>query len=208
MFGGRLGPLRLLGVDSTGPRWPLLVIDHEALIIRPPEAHDFAAWADLRGKSRAFLERWEPLWPQDDLTRAAYRRRMRRYTHEIEQDEAYPFFVVLKDQQTLVGGLTLGNIRRGAAQSGTLGYWMGEAFAGKGLMSTAVALVCRLGFLHLKLERIEAACLPENAASIRLLEKSGFRREGLARQYLDIAGRRRDHLLYALLAGDHPAGAA
>jgi len=202
MFAGRLAPLRFLGVDPGGPRWPLLVLETEALLIRPPATGDFAAWSSLRGQSRAFLEPWEPLWPGDDLTQTSYRRRLKRYAQEIEQDEAYPFFVFLKGGATLVGGLTLGNIRRGASRTGTLGYWMGAPHAGKGLMTEAVREVCRLGFVHLKLARIEAACLEDNAGSIRLLEKTGFRREGLARSYLEIAGRRRDHLLFARLPGD------
>lgn len=202
MLGGRLAPLRLLGVDPAAPRWPMLVLRAGDLVVRPPLMDDFGEWAQLRAESRNFLERWEPVWPQDDLTRSAFRRRIRRYNAEIDNDEAYPFFICLGESQRIVGGLTLGNIRRGAAQTATLGYWMGEAHAGKGYMGRAVAAVRRLAFGPLRLERIEAACLPENAVSIHLLEKAGFQREGLARNFLAIAGQRRDHLLFALLATD------
>lgn len=202
MLGGRLAPLRLLGVDSGALRWPMLAIEVGDLTIRPPQMDDFAAWSTLRAQSRDFLAPWEPLWPEDDLTRPSFRRRIRRYQSEIDSDEAYPFFVFRTADMMLLGGLTLGNVRRGAAQSASLGYWMGENFAGQGIMGHSVAAVCRLGFNKLRLERIEAACLEENAASTRLLEKAGFQREGLARSYLNIAGRRRDHLLFALLSSD------
>lgn len=202
MLRGRLAPLMLLGLDPAATRWPMLMIEHGDLMIRPPLLDDFGDWAALRQQSRTFLAPWEPIWPDDDLTRTSFRRRIRRYGQEIERDEAYPFLIFRRCDQTLLGGLTLGNIRRGAAQTGTLGYWMGAPFANKGIMSQAVGMICRLGFLQLKLDRIEAACLPENAASIRLLEKAGFQREGMARHYLTIAGIRRDHLLFALLASD------
>ncbi|MCA0424937.1 MAG: GNAT family N-acetyltransferase [Proteobacteria bacterium] len=180
----------------------MLVLNAGDLVIRPPQMDDFAAWAQLRADSRDFLERWEPVWPLDDLTRNAFRRRIRRYGAEIDNDEAYPFFIFQGPERRLVGGLTLGNIRRGAAQSGTIGYWMGVAHAGKGIMSRAVVAVSRLAFGPLRLERIEAACLPENAVSIHLLEKAGFQREGVARNFLAIAGNRRDHILFAMLATD------
>lgn len=176
-----------------------------------PHDQDYSAWADLRGSSRAFLQPWEPIWPEDDLTPAAYRRRMARLRREIFADQTYPFFLfehvgvgsASNDQPgRLLGGLTLSNIRRRAAMTATLGYWMGALHAGKGLMSRAIPALCRHAFRHFALERIEAACLPENLASIRVLEKSGFRREGLARQYLSIAGVRRDHLLFAILKSD------
>ena len=199
---GRFAPLRLFGVDAGKPRWPTLVLTTETLIIRPPELDDYPAWAALRDESRHFLMRWEPLWPEDDLSRTAFRRRIKRYQTEIDRDESYPFFLFRAEDGRLMGGITLGNVRRGAAQAGTLGYWMGERFAGQGYMRRAVTRVCHCAFDQLGLSRIEAACLPENAVSIHLLEKAGFGREGLARSYLNIAGERRDHILFALLADD------
>lgn len=203
--GGRFQPLRLLGVEPAGPRWPSLVVAGGDLVLRPPESADYGAWRELRESSRSFLEPWEPLWPADDLTRPAFRRRTRRYEAEIQADEAYPFFIFASGTGLLLGGLTLGNVRRGAAQSATAGYWMGQAYAGRGIMSQALGLACRFGFQRLGLERIEAACLPGNQASIRVLEKAGFRREGFARSFLNIAGKRQDHVLFALLATDQPA---
>jgi ribosomal-protein-alanine N-acetyltransferase len=174
----------------------------EGVTLRAPQNADYSEWAVLREASRDFLTPWEPTWPVDDLTRAAFRRRIRRYSEDQRSDLAYPFFIFRKSDQVLVGGLTLANIRRGCAQAGSLGYWMGAPYARKGYMSAAVAALIPFAFATLRLHRIEAACIPANAASIRLLEKTGFRREGFARQYLCIDGVWQDHLLYARLKDD------
>lgn len=170
--------------------------------LRAPEMRDFEEWAALRERSRAFLAPWEPIWPDSDLTRSAFRARMRRYARDVRTDAAYPYFIVRQSDGALVGGLTLGQVRRGVSQAASLGYWMGEPYAGKGMMTAAVRALAPFVFQTLRLRRIEAACLPTNTASIRLLERVGFVREGYARSYLCIAGDWRDHLLYALLATD------
>jgi [ribosomal protein S5]-alanine N-acetyltransferase len=189
---------------KPGALRPELSLVGDGLHIRPPQMADFEIWAALRLQSRDFLQPWEPAWPLDDLTRGAFRRRLDRYTRELERNEAFPFFVFRAADRVLVGGLNLTNVRRGAASMASLGYWMGEPFAGRGVMTNAVRLVTQLAFDRLDLRRIEAACLPENAASVRLLEKTGFRKEGLAREYLSINGQWRDHLLFAKLSGDNP----
>ena len=125
-----------------------------------------------------------------------------RYQREIQEDTAYPFFVFREADSVLVGGLTLGMVRRGVSQAATLGYWMGAPYAGKGLMTSAVGTAAGYAFDQLRLRRIEAACVPGNAPSRRLLEKVGFLREGYAREYLCINGVWQDHLLYALLRSD------
>jgi [ribosomal protein S5]-alanine N-acetyltransferase len=193
---------RLLAVFGSNAGDPRLTFETARLLIRPPRMEDFESWAVLRSASRAFLEPWEPIWPQDDLTRAAFKRRISRIEDEAAADMAYSFFLFTRDDARLVGGANLNNVRRRAAQMATLGYWMGAPFAGQGLMTEAVGAVVPFAFRLLKLERIEAACIPENLASVRVLEKTGFRREGLAREYLAIAGQRRDHLLFARLASD------
>jgi len=163
---------------------------------------DYLAWAALREESRAFLTPWEPTWPLDDLTRSAFRRRIRRYMQDIREDAAYPFFIFDSRDDTLVGGVTLSNVRRGVTQSASLGYWVGADRARQGYMSASVAALVPFVFDQLGLHRLEAACLPSNAASIRLLEKVGFSREGFARRYLRINGIWQDHLLYAMLTDD------
>ena len=146
--------------------------------LRPAEMRDFEEWAALRDSSRTFLSAWEPVWPSDDLTRAAFRRRLRLHAEEMSRDEAYPF-LVFREDEVMVGGLTIGQIRRGVAQTATLGYWMGEAYAGRGYMSRAVRAAADFVFSTLRLHRLEAACLPHNEASMRLLESVGFQRRGL-----------------------------
>ena len=180
----------------------LPAIGGDGVVLRAPQMSDCAEWAALREESRDFLTPWEPTWPANDLTRASFRRRIKRYAEDQRSDLAYPFFIFRKSDQILVGGLTLANIRRGCAQAGSLGYWMGAAHARKGYMTTAVNAMLPFAFGTLRLHRVEAACIPANVASIRLLEKTGFRREGFARQYLCIDGVWQDHLLFARLKDD------
>jgi len=174
----------------------------DSVVLRAPQMSDYAEWAALREASRDFLTPWEPTWPPDDLTRASYRRRIRRYAEDQRSDLAYPLFVFRKSDNVLLGGLTLANIRRGCAQAGNLGYWMEAAYSRQGYMTAAVKLVIPFAFETLRLHRVEAACIPGNVASVRLLEKTGFRREGFAREYLCIDGAWQDHLLYARLKHD------
>ena len=177
-------------------------ISGDGVVLRAPQMADHAEWAALREASRDFLKPWEPTWPPDDLTRASFRRRIKRYAEDLRCDLAYPLFLFRKNDNALVGGLTLANIRRGCAQTGSLGYWMGQTYARRGYMTAAVRAVIPFALETLRLHRIEAACIPANAASIRLLEKTGFRREGFAREYLCIDGAWQDHLLYAHLKHD------
>jgi len=181
---------------------PLPPIEGDGVVLRTPQMTDFAPWSALREMSRDFLTPWEPTWPNDDLSRAAFRQRMRRYAEDQRTDQAYPFFVMRKEDNALVGGLVLANIRRGVAQSGSLGYWVGVPHARRGYMTAALRALVPAAFDILRLHRLEAACIPTNVASIRLLEKSGFQREGYAREYLCINGIWQDHLLYARLRVD------
>lgn len=197
--------LRVLG-GHEGTRILRDPFGRAPVLLRNPQPYDYAAWAALRAQSRDFLQPWEPLWARDELSRSAYRRRLRRYAREMREDRAYPFFVFRESDGELLGGATLSNVRRGVAMACSLGYWMGAPHAGKGYMSAAVPLLLGFAFADLGLHRVEAACLPTNAASRRLLEKAGFEREGYARRYLRIAGDWQDHLLFARLAGPSPAG--
>lgn len=170
--------------------------------LRAPQSGDFADWAALRETSRDFLVPWEPTWPPDDLTRSAFRRRLKRYAEDQRGDLAYAFLIFRSEDNAMVGGLTLANIRRGVAQAGSIGYWIGAPYARKGYMTAAVRALIPYGFTTLRLHQLEAACIPDNTASIRLLEKTGFRREGYARSYLCINGTWQDHLLYARIKDD------
>jgi ribosomal-protein-alanine N-acetyltransferase len=170
--------------------------------LRVPQGGDYAEWAALRERSRAFLVPWEPTWPADDLTRGAFRRRLKRYAEDLRNDLAYAFLIFRSEDNALVGGLTLANIRRGVAQAGSIGYWTGAPFARKGHMTAAMRALVPFCFSTLRLHRLEAACIPDNIASVRLLDKTGFQREGYARSYLCINGVWQDHLLYARLKDD------
>ena len=181
----------------------LPAIGGDTVVLRPPQMSDYPEWAALREASRDFLTPWEPTWPPDDLTRASFRRRIRRYFEDQRGDLAYPFFIFRRNDDALVGGLTLANVRRGCAQACTLGYWMGRDYAQRGYMTAAARGVIPFAFGTLRLHRIEAACIPANTASIKLLERTGFQREGFARQYLCINGLWQDHLLFARLKDDH-----
>ncbi len=180
------------------------VIDGARVLLRAPQMVDFAEWAALRERSREFLRPWEPIWPADDLTRGAFRRRLKRYAEDQRTDQAYSFFIFRKTDGLLVGGVTLANVRRGVAQAGSIGYWMGEPYARNGLMAAALRALIPFCFVTLRLHRLEAACIPTNVASVRLLERSGFQREGYACQYLCINGMWQDHLLYARIKDDPP----
>jgi len=192
--------MALFRFSTEPPTRPLLRTQN--LILRAPQASDYAAWAVLRMESRAFLTPWEPVWNEDDLTRTSFRLRVKRAAREIAADEAYSLFILDGRSETLLGGLTLGLVRRGVAQACTLGYWMGQRHAGKGHMSEAVRGAVHFAFSELALHRVEAACLPNNEPSRRLLERVGFQQEGIARAYLRINGSWADHLLYAALASD------
>jgi len=189
--------LRATSPSDFGP-----VIESERVMLRTPQMSDYLAWAELRASSREFLMPWEPLWATDELSRASFRRRVRHYLRDLREDVGYALFVYAAATGELVGGLTLCNVRRGVTQSCTLGYWIGLQHAQRGYMTAAVRAVMPFVFDTLELHRLEAACLPTNLASIKLLEKTGFQREGLARRYLRINGVWQDHLLYALLDSD------
>lgn len=170
--------------------------------LRPPQAGDWADWAQVRAESRAFLTPWEPTWAPDELTRNAFRRRLRRYSRDAREGFGHAFFVFRRSDDQLMGGATLSNVRRGVTQSCSLGYWMGQHYAGQGYMSDAVRALLGFVFGELGLHRLEAACLPSNERSKAVLRRVGFTEEGLARQYLKINGAWRDHLLFAMLSSD------
>lgn len=179
-----------------------LILRGAGVRLRPPVMADYADWAELRSGSRQHLMPYEPQWAIDELTRGAYRRRMRHYQTELRNQTGCAFFILTDPDSALVGGITLSNIRRGVAQSASIGYWIGRPFVRRGLMTAALAAIKPFCFEELRLHRIEAACIPTNQASLATLRRAGFREEGLARGYLRINGEWQDHTLFALLAED------
>lgn len=179
-----------------------LRIETERLTLRLPVHSDFRHWAALREQSRAFLTPWEPSWSPEHLSRKSFANRVYWAARASASGTALPLFLFRREDEAIVGAITLDNIRRGPAQAGTLGYWVGARFARQGFMREAIRAVVHHAFTVLDLSRVDAACLPENAASRGVLEKSGFKYEGVAQSYLQINGRWRNHVLYANLRGD------
>ncbi|MDX8351461.1 GNAT family protein [Cognatiyoonia sp. IB215182] len=177
-------------------------IEAERLTLRPPMHSDFRAWSTLRAESRDFLVPWEPTWASDHLTRKAFTNRVYWAQRSIANGTAMPLFMFRRSDEALVGAITLDHIKRGPAQSGITGYWIGAPYARQGFMREAIKAVVHHAFSVLDLSRIEAGCLPENTASRRLLEQCGYKYEGVAQSYLQINGRWRNHVLYANLRHD------
>lgn len=200
------------------PRPPALT--GRRVFLRPPLMADYAAWSALRAQSRAFLEPWEPVWGERALTRETFRARVTRVSREWNNDLGYSFHIFATGADSLqpgqlLGGVNLNNVRRLSAQAASLGYWMGEPFAGRGLMRAALDQLLPYAFTSenatrpgLSLHRIDAACIPDNMPSRHLLRNCGFQEIGLAPAYLKINGAWRDHLCHQLLAEDFAAGVA
>lgn len=177
-------------------------IETERMTLRLPQHSDFLKWAALRSTSIEFLAPWEPSWASDHLSRKSFTNRVYWAQRSLNSGNAMPVFLERREDHALLGAITLDNIRRGPSQAGTLGYWIGQTHARKGYMREAINAVVHHAFTTLDLSRVEAACLPENAASRGVLEKSGFKYEGVAQSYLQINGRWRNHVLYANLRSD------
>ncbi len=177
-------------------------VEADRITLRLPQHGDWHAWSTLRSDSADFLRPWEPVWAHDHLSRRAFTNRVYWANRAESQGTALPLLMFRREDNALLGAITLDNIRRGPAQAGTLGYWIGAAHARKGYMREAIEAVVHHAFVQLDLSRIEAACLPGNAASRGVLEKTGFKYEGVAQSYLQISGRWRNHVLYANLRSD------
>lgn len=196
--------IRLIPDGLLSP--PPLRIDGPSVFIRPAQPRDWKQWTEVREASREFLVPWEPTWPPDALTQTAFNRRLRRQAAEWRDDETYSFLTFDQQTEQVVGGIALTNVRRGVAQMGSMGYWVGRPYARRGFTSEAARLMLSFAFGQLGLHRVEAACLPSNQASSGVLEKVGFTREGYARAYLRINDKWADHVLYAILRDDWAAG--
>ena len=177
-------------------------LETDRMTLRLPDHGDWRQWADLRQESREFLTPWEPEWSKDHLSRKAFTNRVYWSQRSLANGTAVPLFLIRREDQALLGAITLDNIRRGPAQAGTAGYWIGQRYARNGYMREAIDALVHYAFVELDLSRIEAGCLPENTPSRRLLESCGYKYEGVAQSYLEINGRWRNHVLYANLRAD------
>ncbi|MGE5267328.1 MAG: GNAT family N-acetyltransferase [Deltaproteobacteria bacterium] len=182
------------------------VIRGHRVVLRAPQLSDYGPWAELRAESRAHLQPWEPAWPRDDLTKSGFKRRVRHHQREARADQGYAYLVIDGEDGRIVGGIALTNVQRGVTQSASVGYWLGRSETGQGFMTEALGALVAASFRDLHLHRLEAATQPHNTASIRVLERNGFVREGYARGYLKINGEWRDHLLFGLVAPSDSRG--
>lgn len=181
------------------------VIQSDRVYLRHPQMSDWKAWSTLRRESRQFLIPWEPTWSQESLGKSSFRGRLRQYERDAKADIGHAFFIFQRGSDQLVGSITLSNIRRGVAQTGTIGYWTGQKFGRHGYMYDGICTLLPVLFEQYGLRRIEAACLLDNIPSASLLRKVGFTHEGHARQYLRINGVWQDHFLFGILKDD-PVG--
>ena len=175
--------------------------------LHPLRRRDAAEWCRLRLANEDWLSPWEPASPvpwRSRHTPSAYRAMRRAVARRARAGTSVP--LAIRVEGRLAGQVTVDNIVRGAMRSGHLGYWIDRGVAGRGMASLAVALVCDHAFGTVGLHRLQADIRPENVRSQQLVERLGFRREGLLRRYIDIDGDWRDHLSYALLAEDNVAG--
>ena len=179
-----------------------LLIQTDRLDLRLPQLSDHKIWSQLRFESKEFLTPWEPTWSHDHLLRRPFINRVNWAKRSIQNGTAIPLFIINRNEGALIGAITLDNIRRGPNQTATMGYWIGLPYVRKGFMSEAISALVHYAFGTLDISRIESACLPENTPSRKVLEKCGFKYEGVAQAYIQIDGRWRTHVLYSSLRYD------
>ena len=190
--------------------WPAR-LSHGRVGVRPVRLRDAFDWVEVRRRNRRWLEPWEgrssragaASWDERH-TVGVYLTMLRAARREARAGRALPFAVTYDGE--LVGQITVSTVVRGAFDSASVGYWVDERVAGRGVTPTALALVVDHCFRGVGLHRVEAAVRPENAPSLRVVDKLGFREEGLHRRFLFIAGDWRDHLGFALTSEDVPEG--
>ena len=180
----------------------LFEITGRKVILRPPQYSDWKAWADERKKNKLYLQPWEPLWSINELERSSFVKRVRMFERLSHNDQAYSFLIFKSDNEDFIGEVNISNVQRGIIQSCTIGYWIAKDCEGKGMMSESLELVKEFIFNELKLHRIEAACLPHNIPSLKLLLKNGFIKEGTARKLLKINDKWQDHTVLSFILDD------
>lgn len=186
--------------------WPA-VLAEGPVGLRPLRVRDARAWREVRIRNDAWLSPWEatlPGGPVLDTGRSGYAALARTLRREARRGVSLPWVVTYHGE--FAGQLTVGGIVWGSACTGQAGYWVDERVAGRGVMPTALALAVDHCLFVVGLHRIEANIRPENVRSRRVVEKLGFREEGLRRRYLHIDRQWRDHLCFALTAEDAPQG--
>ena len=191
--------------------WPVTLTEPHLLDqpveLRPVRVGDARMWREIRVRNAPWLRPWEPTNPETPLYRSSlgpYIAMVRAMRREARQGQAIPWVVTFGGE--FVGQLTIGSITWGSARSGQVGYWIDEAYAGRGIIPTTLAMAVDHCFSVVGLHRLEASIRPENHASRRVVEKLGFREEGVRVRQLHINGAWRDHVCYALTAEEVPQG--
>jgi [ribosomal protein S5]-alanine N-acetyltransferase len=175
-----------------------------AIYLRRLEVADAEALLEMLLRDRSFLDQWEPTRSERFYKLESHQKRL----EALQGDESFADFgIFLADGDELVGRIQLSGISRGPFQNAYLGYFVSERHNGRGYATEAVRQAVHAAFGELGLHRVQAGVIPRNLASIRVLEKAGFREEGLALRYLQIAGVWEDHKLYAVTAEEWPSGA-
>lgn len=189
--------------SAKHPVLPDITLDGFRIYMRPPRMRDWPAWAEVRWRNYSYLKPYEPTWPRQCLKEEFFERRLARQQKDWYQDKGRYFLILKKelcsdDPHAVIGGMNINNICRGAAEFGSLGYWIDERYQGQGYMAEALRLTCRYAFEELVFHRLNAACIPHNTRSQNVLLKAGFKEEGFAEKYLKIDGTWQDHILYGL----------
>lgn len=181
----------------SGYGWPV-TLELGDVALRPLRRRDSGSWSRLRNANSAWLGPWEATPPDPGARPLSYRQMVRRMNRQAMAGESFPWAITVERQ--LAGQLTVAGVTWGSARTANVGYWVGESFAGHGVVPAALALAVDHCFFRAGLHRIEVNIRPENAASLRVVEKLGFRYEGMRPRFLHIDGGWRDHLSFALVA--------
>lgn len=184
--------------------WPA-ELQHGSVGLRPLRRRDATTWARLRRDNAQWLGPWDATMPPEGGTASSsYLAMTGALRSRARRGQSMPFVTTWDGE--MVGMVTVSNIVWGSARTGTIGYWVAQSHAGRGITPTAVALVCDHVFAAAGLHRVEIAIRPENVASLRVVDKLGFTPIGLAPRYLHIAGGWRDHSVFQMVAEDVPRG--
>lgn len=183
--------------------WPLR-LEEDDVVLRPLRTRDARSWRRLRSENAAWLAPWEATSPDPDTPLRGFTSMVRHGHRTAREGTAVPLGIEVDGR--LAGVVSLSGVVWGSMRGGSIGYWVDRAVAGRGVAPTAVALLTDHAFFSMGLHRIEINIRPENAASLRVVEKLGYRDEGLRRSYLHIDGEWRDHRTFALTADDVPHG--
>lgn len=180
------------------PRLPALKLAGARVVLQPPRMRDWGDWADVRARNYAALQPFEPTWPPDCLSPGFFKRRLRRQQADWQADLARYFLIRLQEDGALIGGININNMTLGAARHGSLGYWLDQDYRGQGYMQESIKCVLSYAFEAMALQRVHAACIPDNDKSMNVLRRCGFVQEGFARAYMQINGQWRDHYLFGI----------